>query len=134
MTILMIVTLIPLFLHCLCTSASNINILIDRFKLRVCSFGDVNTICCQTASNSIHLLGSAPTLLLRCISFVRIALGSIESITLDKSIQTEFSRTLGLTEHYDDLEDLTTEKLDVNAKLRKEAIWKVSSGFFSVMH
>jgi len=64
MTILMIVTLIPLFLHCLCTSASNINILIDR--------------------------------------------------------------TLGLTEHYDDLEDLTTEKLDVNAKLRKEAIWKGS--------
>ena len=57
-----------------------------------------------------------------------------ESITLDKSIQTVFSRTLGLTEHYDDLEDLTTEKLDVNAKLRKEAIWKVSSGFFSVMH
>ena len=57
-----------------------------------------------------------------------------ESITFDKSIQTEFSRTLGLTEHYDDLEDLTTEKLDVNAKLRKEAIWKVSSGFFSVMH
>ena len=31
MTILMIVTLIPFFLHCLCTSASNINILIDRF-------------------------------------------------------------------------------------------------------
>ena len=57
-----------------------------------------------------------------------------ESITFDKSIQIEFSRALGLTEHYDDLEDLTTEKLDVNAKLRKEAIWKVSSGFFSVMH
>ena len=48
--------------------------------------------------------------------------------------QTEFSRALGLTEHYDDLEDLTTEKLDVNAKLRKEAIWKVSSGYFSVSH
>ena len=38
-----------------------------------------------------------------------------------------FSRALGLAEHYDDLEDLTTEKLDVNAKLRKEAIWKVSA-------
>jgi len=62
MTILMIVTLIPFFLHCLCTSASSINIFIDR--------------------------------------------------------------ALGLAEHYDDLEDLTTEKLDVNAKLRKEAIWK----------
>jgi len=64
MTILMIVTLIPFFLHCLCTSASNINIFIDR--------------------------------------------------------------ALGLALHYDDLEDLTTEKLDVNAKLRKEAIWKGS--------
>ena len=32
MTILMIVTLIPFFLHCLCTSASNINTIIDRFS------------------------------------------------------------------------------------------------------
>ena len=31
MTILMIITLIPFFLHCLCTSASNLNNLIDRF-------------------------------------------------------------------------------------------------------
>jgi len=62
MTILMIVTLIPFFLHCLCTSASNINTIIDR--------------------------------------------------------------ALGLADHYGDLEDLTTEKHDVNAKLRKEAIWK----------
>ena len=38
------------------------------------------------------------------------------------------SRALGLAEHYDDLEDLTTERLDVNAKLRKEAIWKVREG------
>ena len=35
MTILMIVTLIPFFLHCLCTSASNINILIDRCPLKL---------------------------------------------------------------------------------------------------
>jgi len=62
MTILMIITLIPFFLHCLCTSASNLNNLIDR--------------------------------------------------------------ALGLAEHYDDLEDLTTEKPDVNERLRKEAIWK----------
>ena len=65
-----------------------------------------------------ELSASSPT---RCRALLS------ESITFDKSIQTEFSRSLGLTEHYDDLEDLTTEKLDVNAKLRKEAIWKVSS-------
>ena len=77
MTILMIVTLIPFFLHCLCTSASNINILIDRFKLHVYSFGDVNTLC-QTASTYIikgHrciciFLGFALALISHCIGYV----------------------------------------------------------------
>ena len=39
-------------------------------------------------------------------------------------------RALGLAEHYDDLEDLTTEKPDVNERLRKEAIWKVSNAYY----
>ena len=39
-------------------------------------------------------------------------------------------RALGLAEHYDDLEDLTTEKPDVNERLRKEAIWKASNAYY----
>ena len=39
-------------------------------------------------------------------------------------------RALGLAEHYDDLEDLTTEKPDVNERLRKEAVWKVSNAYY----
>ena len=41
-----------------------------------------------------------------------------------------FPRALGLAEHYDDLEDLTTEKPDVNERLRKEAIWKASNAYY----
>ena len=36
-------------------------------------------------------------------------------------------RSLGLCEHYDDLEDLTSEKRNDNLRLRREAVWKVGS-------
>ena len=36
-----------------------------------------------------------------------------------------FPRMLGLTEHYDDLEDLTAEKRNDNLALRTQACWKV---------
>lgn len=71
MTVLMVISLLPFFLHCLCTSATNINNLIDRL--------------------------------------------------------------LGLSEHYDDLDELTAEKRNDNQRLRREVMWKGSLVLLAVL-
>merc|ERR1719483_447709 len=70
-TVLMVITLLPFFIHCLTTSATNINTLLDR--------------------------------------------------------------VLGISENYDDLEDLTQEKVTSNYQLRKQAIIKGSLVLFCVI-
>merc|ERR1719228_1491428 len=55
LTVLMVITLLPFFLHCLCTSAANINNLIDRILGLAEHYDDLEDLTAEKRNDNVRL-------------------------------------------------------------------------------